>query len=133
MRAASRLLANGVYTTPSSVAIGYSSAAAADRGLPANLSDLASVTQCAFKGVQIQAGMLDVYSSLLSMPVTTFFGTHEENNQDVTSHALTSGILALENLRLARYSIAQNLVALAQAVDLRSGPDRLSPKTRPAY
>src|SRR5262249_52183054 len=103
------------------------------RGLPANLSDPASVTQCAFKGVQIQAGMLDVYSSLLSMPVTTFFGTHEENNQDVTSHALTSGILALENLRLARYSIAQNLLALAQAVDLRGGPHRLSPKTRPAY
>jgi phenylalanine ammonia-lyase len=104
-----------------------------NRGLTPNLSDPASVTQCAFKGVQIQSGMLDVYSSLLSMPVTTFFGTHEENNQDVTSHALTSGILGLENLRLARYSVAQSLLALAQAVDLRGGPRRLSPRTRPAY
>jgi histidine ammonia-lyase len=104
-----------------------------NNGLPANLSDPASVAQCTFKGVQIQAGMFDVYSSLLSIPVTTFFGTHEEHNQDVTSHALTSGILALENLRLVRYSIAQSLVALAQAVDLRGGPARLSPRTRPVY
>jgi histidine ammonia-lyase len=104
-----------------------------NNGLPANLSDGASITQCAFKGVQIQAGMLDVYSSLLSIPVTTFFGVHEEGNQDITAHSLTSGILAIENLRLARYSLAQNLLALAQAVDLRGGPDRLSPRTRPVY
>lgn len=101
--------------------------------LPANLSDADSIAQCTFKGVQIQAGMFDVYSSLLSMPVTTFFGSHEEHNQDVTSHALTSGILGLENLRIARYSTAQILVALAQAVDLRGGPERLSPRTRPIY
>lgn len=102
-------------------------------GLPANLSDPAAVTGCAFKGVQIQAGMLDVYSTLLSFPVTTLFGVHEEGNQDVTSHALTSGILALENLKLARYALAQQLLALAQAVDCRGGPADLSPRTRPLY
>lgn len=102
-------------------------------GLPPNLSDKAAITQCTFKGVQVQAGMYEVYSSLLSIPVSTFFGTHEEGNQDITSHALTSGILGLENLRLARYSISQNLLAAVQAVDLRGGPKYLSPRTRPVY
>lgn len=104
-----------------------------NNGLPANLSDKQSHSQCAFKGVQIQSGMYDVYSSLLSIPVTTFFGIHEENNQDITSHALTSGILGLENIRLVRYSLAQNFIAIAQAVDLRGGPQLLSPKTKPVY
>lgn len=102
-------------------------------GLPANLSDPTAVTNCGFKGVQIQAGMLEVYSQMLSFPVTTMFGVHEEGNQDITTHALTSGIMALENLRLARYSIAQNLLAAAQAVDLRGGPELMSPRLRPIY
>ncbi|MCA9371815.1 aromatic amino acid lyase [Candidatus Woesebacteria bacterium] len=104
-----------------------------NNGLPANLSDKDAITQCAFKGIQIQSGMFDVYSSLLSIPVSTFFGVHEEGNQDITSHALTSGILGLENLRVARYSCAQNLLAVAQAVDLRGGSHLLSSKTRPMY
>jgi histidine ammonia-lyase len=104
-----------------------------NNGLPANLSDAEAITQCSFKGVQIQSGMFDVYSSLLSMPVSTMFGVHEEGNQDITSHALTSGILGLENLRVAKYSCAQNMLALAQAVDLRGGGDHLSPHTRPLY
>jgi len=104
-----------------------------NNGLPANLSDPAALTQCAFKGVQIQSGMLEVYSSLLSIPVSTFFGVHEEGNQDVTSHALTSGILGQENLRLTRYSLAQNLMAIAQAVDMRGQAELLSPATRPVY
>lgn len=104
-----------------------------NNGLPANLSDDQAVTHCAFKGVQTQSGMLEVYSSLLSIPVSTFFGVHEEANQDITSHALTSGIFGLENLRLARYSTAQNLVAIAQAIDLRGGGKLLSPRTRPVY
>jgi histidine ammonia-lyase len=104
-----------------------------NNGLPANLSDRSSTTRCAFKGVQIQAGMFDVYSQVLSFPISTLFGVHEEGNQDITSHALTSGILALENLRLARYAVAQNLLATAQAVDLHGGPSKLAPRTRPIY
>lgn len=104
-----------------------------NNGLPANLSDKDAITQCAFKGTQTQSGMLEVYSSLLSIPVSTFFGVHEEANQDITSHALTSGIFGLENLRLARYSTAQNLVAVCQAIDLRGGEKYLSTKTRPLY
>lgn len=104
-----------------------------NNGLPANLSDEKAISHCTFKGTQIQSGMFEVYSSLLSMPVSTFFGVHEENNQDITSHALTSGILGLENLRITRYSLAQNLVALAQAVDIRGGVENLSSKTQPIY
>lgn len=104
-----------------------------NNGLPANLSDDRATTHCSFKGVQIQSGMFEVYSSLLSVPVSTFFGVHEEGNQDITAHSLTSGIFALENLRIARYSLAQNLLAVCQAVDLRGGAELLSPKTRPVY
>lgn len=104
-----------------------------NNGLPANLSHKNALTQCAFKGVQIQSGMFEIYSSLLSIPVSTFFGVHEEDNQDITSHALTSGLFGLENLRLVRYSLAQNLLAAAQAVDFRGGPEKLSPRTRPLY
>jgi histidine ammonia-lyase len=101
-----------------------------NNGLPANLSDSDAITACAFKGVQVQSGMFDVYSSLLSMPVSTFFGVHEEGNQDITSHALTSGILGLENLRVTRYSLAQQMIAVHQGVLLRGGEKLLSPKTR---
>ena len=104
-----------------------------NNGLSANLSDPAAATQCAFKGVQIQSGMFDVYASLLSIPVTTFYGVHEETNQDITTHALTSGIMALELLRVTRYALAQHFLALAQAVDLRGGETTLSPKTAPVY
>jgi histidine ammonia-lyase len=102
-------------------------------GLPANLSDAGAFTGCTFKGVQIQSGMFDVYSTLLSFPINTLFGVHEEGNQDITTHALTSGILALENLRLARYALAQNLLALAQAVECLGGQTQLSPRTRPIF
>jgi histidine ammonia-lyase len=104
-----------------------------NNGLPANLSGDLAVTSCSFKGVQIQAGMFDVYSQILSIPVTTMFGVHEEGNQDITTHAITSGILAAENLKIARYSLAQNFLSIAQAVDLRGGPAYLSPRTRPIH
>lgn len=104
-----------------------------NNGLPPNLSSEESIDQCTFKGVQIQSGMLDVYSTLLANPVSTLFGVHEERNQDITSHAITSGILALKNLELLKYSLAMNLVAVAQGVDLRGGGKLLSPRTRPMY
>ena len=102
--------------------------------LPPNLSMAnQSVSHCAFKGIQILSGMLDVHSMLLANPVTTLFGIHEERNQDITSHATTSGNLALKNLELLKYSLAGNLLAVAQAVDLRGGGQLLSPHTRPLY
>ena len=104
-----------------------------NNGLPPTLSDTKAISQCAFKAVQTQSGMFEVYSSLLSIPVSTFFGVHEEGNQDITSHAITSGIFGTENLKLVRYSIAQNLIAIAQAVDLRGGAQKLSPRTQPVY
>lgn len=101
--------------------------------LPPNLSDKLALSACTFKGMQLQSGMFDVYSMILAQPVNTLFGIHEESNQDITPHALTSAILAWENLRLLRYSLAMNLIAVAQAVDLRGGPQQLSPRTRPVY
>ncbi|GAX60656.1 histidine ammonia-lyase [Candidatus Scalindua japonica] len=111
-----------------------------NNGLPDNLSDNKSLTKCTFKGIQIQMGMMEVYSSVLSIPVTTFFGVHEEDNQDITAHGLTSWLLAKENLRLARYAVATNLIASMQAVDLRAvnepegkGKELLSPATQYLY
>jgi phenylalanine ammonia-lyase len=104
-----------------------------NNGLPPNLSSEESIDKCTFKGVQIQSGMLEVYSTVLANPVSTLFGVHEERNQDVTSHAITSGILALKNLELLKYSLAMNLVAVAQGVDLRGGSQLLSSRTRPMY
>lgn len=104
-----------------------------NNGLPANLSDKEALSMCAFKGIQLQSGMFDVYAMLLAQPVTTMFGIHEETNQDLTPHSLTSAILAWENLRLLKYSLAMNLLAVAQATDLRGGPQLLSPKTQPVY
>lgn len=114
-------------------------------GLPSNLSNWDnSVSGCTFKGLQIQMGMMEVYTTALANPITTTFGIHEENNQDVTAHGLTSSLLAKENLRLARYAAATNLIATVQAVELRfidndspfdvkSPRDLLSPGTRHCY
>ena len=104
-----------------------------NNGLPANLSDKMAISQTTFKGLQTQMGMYDVYSSLLVNPASTAFGSHEEFNQDVTSHSFSSAILSWELLRIARYAIATNLIASCQAIDLRGGPDLLSPSTRLLY
>jgi len=104
-----------------------------NNGLPANLSDKAAISSCSFKGMQLQSGMFEVYAMTLAQPVTTLFGIHEEANQDITVHSLTSAIMAQTNLELLRYSLAMNLIAVAQAVDLRGGPEMLAPRTRPVY
>ncbi len=104
-----------------------------NNGLPANLSDKAAISSCSFKGMQLQSGMFEVYAMTLAQPVTTLFGIHEEANQDITVHSLTSAIMAQTNLELLRYSLAMNLIAVVQAVDLRGGPDLLAPRTRPVY
>lgn len=104
-----------------------------NHGLPPNLSHPASISHCAFKGIQILSGMLEVYSMSLANPISTLFGIHEERNQDLTPHATTAGNLALQSLELLKYSLAGNLLAIAQAVDLRGGGALLSPRTRPLY
>jgi phenylalanine ammonia-lyase len=104
-----------------------------NNGLPANLSSSESLAGCVFKGYQNQMGMFEVYASVLSIPVTTFFGVHEEGNQDVTAHGLTSWILAKQLLSITKYALATNLIASIQAVDLLGGVQSLSPKTRFLY
>jgi len=104
-----------------------------NHGLPANLSDNEAISQSTFKGLQTQMGMYETYSSLLVTPASTAFGTHEEYNQDITSHAPSSSILAWELLEVAKYAVATNLIAACQAIDLRGGEKLLSPKTRPIY
>jgi phenylalanine ammonia-lyase len=104
-----------------------------NNGLPPNLSDRKAISKTTFKGLQNQMGMYEVYSTVLSVPVSTAFGSHEEFNQDITSHAFTSGIIARELIRVAKYSVATNLIAASQAIDLRGGGKLLSPYTRQFY
>lgn len=104
-----------------------------NNGLTPNLSHKDAISQCSFKGVQAQAGMFDVYSMFLSMPISTLFGVHEQNNQDLTSHAMTSGHIGRELLKVTWLSLAQTSISLAQAVDLREGKGKLAPKTLKFY
>lgn len=104
-----------------------------NNGLPANLSDKDSVTQSVFKGVQTQLGMYEIYAGMLAQPVSTEFGTHEEFNQDITSHAFTSAIIAWELLKITKLAVASDLICACQAVDLRGGPSLLSPQTLLLY
>jgi phenylalanine ammonia-lyase len=104
-----------------------------NNGLPANLSDAKDISQCTFKGVQTQMGMYEVYASALAVPISTAFGVHEELNQDITSHAMTSARLTLEVLDITKYAIASNFIAAAQAIDLRGGPELVSPVTKNLY
>ncbi len=55
-----------------------------------------------FSVFSFRSGRFEGNSSWLSAPMANFFGVHEVGNQDITSHALTSGIIGLEILRLAR-------------------------------
>jgi phenylalanine ammonia-lyase len=104
-----------------------------NKGLPPNLSDDKSISKCVFKGLQTQMGMYEVYASLLANPVSTAFGVHEENNQDITSHAFTSAILTWDVIKIAKYSIATNLISACQAVDLKGGASNLSTQTKKVY
>lgn len=104
-----------------------------NNGLPANLSDPQDISRCTFKGLQTQLGMYDIYSTILANPVSTAFGIHEEFNQDITSHAMTSAILTFEALRLAKLAVATGLIASCQAIDFRGGPKLLSPASKPLY
>ncbi len=104
-----------------------------NNGLPANLSPQNAISQCVFKGVQTQMGMLDVFATTLATPLSTAFGVHEELNQDITSHAMTSAYLNQEVLRIAKIAIASNLISSCQAIDLRGGAELLSPRTQELY
>jgi len=104
-----------------------------NNGLPPNLSPKDSISRCVFKGLQTQMGMFDVYATTLAAPVTTNFGTHEELNQDITSHALTSYLIGIELTKVLGLAQASTLLAACQAVDLRGGPAELSESTRPLY
>lgn len=104
-----------------------------NNGLPANLSDKSSISQTLFKGLQTQMGMYEVYATMLSEPVGTKFGYHEEFNQDITSHSFTSAIFSWELVKILKYSIATTLIASCQATDLLGGPSMISSSTRNLY
>lgn len=78
-------------------------------------------------------GMYEVYASVLAAPFSTAFGVHEELNQDITSHALSSALVTWEVLKIMKLAVATNLIAGCQAVDLRGGPSLMSTSTKKYY
>ncbi|OGM18269.1 hypothetical protein A2686_03645 [Candidatus Woesebacteria bacterium RIFCSPHIGHO2_01_FULL_38_10] len=104
-----------------------------NNGLPPNLSHQSAISQTTFKGLQTQMGMYEVFASLLATPVSTAFGVHEEFNQDITSHALTSALLTQEVLAIAKLAVASGLISACQAIDFRGGINLISPATREIF
>ncbi|HTQ54790.1 MAG TPA: aromatic amino acid ammonia-lyase [Bryobacteraceae bacterium] len=101
-------------------------------GLPPSLSPHVGVYQ-GFKGMQI------VHTSLVTAirhwcaPSLIHTLPTEQYNQDIVSLGTHSALTAMDVTRLLRSAVAITLLAAAQAIDLRSGRDRLGVGTRPIY
>jgi len=101
-------------------------------GLPPSLSPHVGVYQ-GFKGMQI------VHTSLVTAirhwcaPSLIHTLPTEQYNQDIVSLGTHSALTAMDVTRLLRSAVAITLLSAAQAIDLRSGRDRLGVGTRPIY
>jgi phenylalanine ammonia-lyase len=101
-------------------------------GLPASLSPHVGLYQ-GFKGMQI------VHTSLVTAirhwcaPSLIHTLPTEQYNQDIVSLGTHSALTAMDITRLLRQAVAITLLSAAQAIDLRSGRERLGEGTRPIY
>lgn len=103
-----------------------------NEGLPANLvarqgSDRA--THHGFKAMEISASALTAEALKLTMPASVFSRSTESHNQDKVSMGTISARECLRIVELTETVAVIHLLALAQAVDLRS-PDRCHPASR---
>jgi len=103
-----------------------------NRGLPPNLAPRPGVNS-GFKGLQLSATSLTCAVRQLAGPSTIHSLPTEQYNQDVVSLGMHAAVSALDALRCARDLTAMVLIAAAQAVDLRGGPDKLGQGSRRVY
>jgi phenylalanine ammonia-lyase len=101
-------------------------------GLPPSLSPHVGLYQ-GFKGVQITHTSLVVAIRHWSAPSLIHTLPTEQYNQDVVSLGTHAATTLMDITRLLRSAVAINLLAAAQAIDLRKGSDLMGTGTAPIY
>ena len=101
-------------------------------GLPPSLSPHVGLYQ-GFKGVQITHTALVVAIRHWSAPSLIHTLPTEQYNQDIVSLGTHSATTAMDIVGLLRNAVAINLLAAAQAIDLRNGSAQMGAGTTPLY
>ena len=101
-------------------------------GLPANLTPKPGVNS-GFKAMQLSITALTCAIRQMAGPSSIHSLPTEQYNQDVVSLGMHSAVTAMDALECLRNEVAMLLLAAAQAVDLRGGPERLGRGSLAAY
>ncbi|MGA3235882.1 MAG: aromatic amino acid ammonia-lyase [Bryobacteraceae bacterium] len=101
-------------------------------GLPANLTPQPGVNS-GFKGIQLSITSLACAVRQMAGPSSIHSLPTEQYNQDVVSLGMHAAVTAMDALECVRNLTAMLLMAAAQAVDLRGGPERLGRGSRRVY
>jgi phenylalanine ammonia-lyase len=101
-------------------------------GLPANLAPHPGLNN-GFKSVQLSVTSLTCAIRQMAGPSSIHSLPTEQYNQDVVSLGMHAAVTAMDALECLRNETAMLLLAGAQAVDLRGGPERLGRGSAAAY
>jgi phenylalanine ammonia-lyase len=101
-------------------------------GLPPNLSPEPGVNS-GFKGMQLSITSLTCAIRQMAGPSSIHSLPTEQYNQDVVSLGMHAAVTAMDALECLRNEAAMVLLAGAQAVDLRGGPQKLGDGSRRTY
>jgi phenylalanine ammonia-lyase len=101
-------------------------------GLAANLVPEPGVNS-GFKGMHLSVTSLACAIRQMAGPSSIHSLPTEQYNQDVVSLGMHAAVTAADALECLRNEVAMLLLAGAQAVDLRGGPDRLGEGSRKVY
>jgi phenylalanine ammonia-lyase len=101
-------------------------------GLPANLTPRPGINS-GLKGLQLSMTSLTCAVRQMAGPSSIHSLPTEQYNQDVVSLGMHAAVTAMDSLECVRNLAAMLLLAGAQAVDLRGGPERLGKGSRAVY
>jgi phenylalanine ammonia-lyase len=101
-------------------------------GLPANLTPKPGVNS-GFKAIQLSVTALTCAIRQMAGPSSIHSLPTEQYNQDVVSLGMHAAVTAMDALECLRNLTAMVLIAAAQAVDLRGGPEKLGAGSAKAY
>ena len=101
-------------------------------GLPVNLTPEPGAN-CGFKGMQLSVTSLACAVRQMAGPSSIHALPTDQYNQDVVSLGMHAAVTATDALECLRNETAMVLLASAQAVDLRGGPEKLGAGSRRVY
>ena len=101
-------------------------------GLPANLTPDPGANS-GFKGMQLSVTSLACAVRQMAGPSSIHSLPTEQYNQDVVSLGMHAAVTAMDALECVRNQTAMVLLAAAQAVDLRGGPEKVGAGSRRVY